>query len=210
MNQAGSAQSTNKAYEAAIAVYDKLMYRRDEQSFEELTEQAVKDDNLKYLLVTFAKDLIECNIPDARYLSGEWDLKDDSANCISATTKAKYFGKVRAQFQAKFPRHPLWFAADEYVQNLHTLVQKGGRRIELRDDTEGNYDSKTYPWYPRISDEFVRQKHRQMILRGDDGGKAIDMETLLVLQVTMLLQLPPPVLLPQRNRRLARTLSRRC
>lgn len=84
---------------------------------------------------------------------------------LSPAAKSSYFGRVKEELKEKFPKHPAWTDESSWYTPLRTGIEKGATRTNML-STEA-CDSKTMPFYPKITPEFVRAKHRELILHGD-------------------------------------------
>ena len=167
MNKVSAADSTVAAYGSAIARFNEFQDSRNDPLFDDLTTVHVHDEHLQKLMLDFG-----------RYLAKNDLTYGKDGKCIVASTKGDYFTKVKLALKEKFPNHAAWTIESSWYDPLKNDIEKGANRANIL-STEC-YDSKILPFYPEVSDKYVRMKHRAAILHGNEEY-ATDLKSLCCL-----------------------------
>ena len=152
MPKLSAAASTISGNNSAIRRFDEFQKARSDPAFCELKELHVSEEHLQKLMLDFGTYLVKT------------DLHYGQESTITPTVKAKYFGKVKEELKQKFPKHSAWRDEAEWYTPLQNGIEKGATRTNLLSDEA--FDSKTLPFYPAIRADYVRSKHRELILHG--------------------------------------------
>lgn len=159
-----ASDSTKGGYAAALKRFDEFQTARSDPVFSDLKELHIRDEHLNKLMLDYGTYLAKTDLPYGNRAS------------ITAESKGRYFTSLKDSLKAKFPDHHAWTTEATWFTDLKNDIEKGATRTNLLSNEA--FDQKTKPFYPVVKDEFVRMKHRELILSGEEDGYAIDMRSL--------------------------------
>jgi hypothetical protein len=148
-----AAPSTAAGNKTAYSHFDKMQEARGDPKLEQLPDTADEDTVVK-LLNDFAVHLME---------NADLDPK----------TKLGYFGKLKVALAAKYSTLPMWEKEEKWYKPLYDDLKVGSERLYLLSD-EDRIDSKCYPFYLEVQDDYISERLRKDILDANyKGGKMI-------------------------------------
>ena len=150
-----TSDSTKGGYASALQRFNEFQMARSDPVFSDLKELHIQEEHLKKLMLDYGLYLAKTDIPYGK-----------KEKVLTPEVKGKYFTKLKDSLKVKFPDHDAWHTESSWFFLLKSDIERGATRTSLLSNEA--FDHKTLPFYPAIKDEYVRMKHRDLILHGDE------------------------------------------